>query len=620
MDSLTIEEINKHIKKPKHETQIKKAIMHEQRIRMHTEAVLHKDEFTEAHNDFFRWVDGLIDEDKAGRLKQLCILPFPTNKLTKSIFAEYPRALSASNKYVKFNFSNQDEALENDFSAYCSSLGVEDFFVKDGVDILKKSINSFIICDIPKAGEEEVVQGIQDNKPKPYFSLLDICEVIDVDCEEDGTADWIIFKVDVSKEEKETIESRVAYFDKYIQQTLVKYKGTSDYVAEIEPITHGILVESKPFCPAFKFWPALISDENEVNSESPITNSLSDLDTYLFWVLCKRYVKLYAEFPIYWGYRQKCDYRQELDGHDAICNHGFLTWTIETAQGFEERRKPCPSCSKQKFLAPGTFVEVEPPEIRDDADLRDPIGRLSGDVATIDLVEKYVKQLEYEIRYDCTGHTPESNNNKQALNADQISTQVDAQVNILDDLKLNFELTMWRLYSVLGSMRYKDKFIGVSLSLGNEYFLRSIEEVNKDYQSARDSGRPAYELARKREVMYQTELQNNPFELNRLVILQNLDPYPDDSPSSMKALGVDVSDPVGFIIKLKFNSFILRFERENNTNIIMFGTSLSFDKKIQAIQESLIRYANEQLQQNNRQNITANDSQGQNLQPNNGQA
>lgn len=609
---ITIEKLNKLIEHREGEKYINLAKAHEERVRVHTEATLRKEEFTKAHNEFFSWVDAIIDDEtKSKRLKQLCILPFPTVDIANAVFDEYKRALNASNKYTKFEFKN-DATLETDFEAYASAIGIEDFFQNKGIETLKKYFNSYVVCDLPTE------PTLDDPRPQPYFNILKICDIVAVDSEEDGSVDWILFKQDVHGIEKETIEDRVCYMDVFYQCTLIKLKGQSKYVFEIEPKEHGVLVENRPFCPAFKFWSKLVSERNEVNSECPITNSLGKFDKYVFDYLSKEYAKLYASFPIYWGYKNKCDYHEELNGSEAFCENGRLTWMNATADGYEPVHKACPKCSAKKLIGAGTFIEVDPPQTRDDWDGREPVGRLSGDVETLKALEEDLKALEYKIHYDTTGHTPEMSSDKQAFNEDQVATQLNTQVNILDGIKTQFELTMWRLYSVLGSLRYGEQFKGVSLSLGTEYFLKSAEQVNKDYQDAKMSGRPPYELARKREVMYRTELQNNPYELNRLDIMQNLDPYPDNSPSEIKALGFDISDPVGFLIKLKFNNFIMRFERENNTSILNFGSAISFDAKIKAIQEQLIKYANEQLSENTGQVSTQQQSQGSNLQSNNG--
>jgi len=46
------------------------------------------------------------------------------------------------------------------------------------------------------------------------------------------------------------------------------------------------------------------------------------------------------------------------------------------------------------------------------------------------------------------------------------------------------------------------------------------------------------------------------------------------------------------IIKIFFNSFIDRFERER-APITMFGSAITFDKKIAGIREDLVKYAQE---------------------------
>jgi hypothetical protein len=90
-----------------------------------------------------------------------------------------------------------------------------------------------------------------------------------------------------------------------------------------------------------------------------------------------------------------------------------------------------------------------------------------------------------------------------------------------------------------------------------------------------------------------------------MIILGDLEPYRHLTREEVEALYeknlVSIEE---LLVKLNFSDFIRRFEREN-MNIISFGETIDYDRKIQTIKERLAEYAREIApQQDNNNNLT----------------
>ncbi len=561
-------------------------------MRMHTEPILAREDLTEAHLDYFKKINTILtDPEKQERFAQLTPLPLPTTALCESIYQEYPRALKAHNKYIKSTFTTEE--LEIDFKDFLEESGFMDFWNTEGMDAIKKYINAFIVVDLPR---EQITP-----RPAPYMFLLHIDAVIDVAVRR-GTpvAEYIMFCQDLRPTDAaQKITARAMIIDdkdyRMCYQTVAE---GSRWLIEYEQ-PHNL-----PQCPAFKFYPELISDKNQLNSLSPITTSLGDLDDLITAKVSIKYYQTYGMFPIYWGYKQKCTYIDQKD--NAQCNgngqlvYYDLTAVVTPGSPPASHTRDCPACSARKMIGPGTFIEVDPPQMNSEADLREPVGFVGVDTDALDFAEKKLASMRNEIVYNTTGKTSQETQSKEALNEMDVKRQFEGRLNILMMIKKNIEVSMYWALTNMAQLRYGDQYINTVVDLGSEFFLRSKEELNKNYKDIKDAGRPSFELAVQREFIYLTEYHNNPDELARLTILQNLEPYQDNSVAELKTLGIPAVDPDGYMVKLNFYTYLKRFERENMP-ILQFGSALSFDKKIQIISDTLKQYANEQLQKADRE-------------------
>lgn len=554
------------------------AISHQRRIKMHTQIIHDKVEMTLAHVEFLQWVQSFLDKDKFKTFEKLFRLPLPTNEICENIFQEYPRALQARNKYISYSFVNVE--LEQEFRDYLEDIGFDDFWSGEAIEALTSGINSFVVLDIAAVQKEE------DNRPSPYFYLLDIEAVSHVSIS-NGKVDSIMFSQDLTAKEIELgYTEKKAVFD--TERITVKARTKGDNWIDLVDNEHGL-----GFCPVFKFYPQLINSKNQLNSKSPISPALGDLDKWLFWNISIEHFKLYGAFPIYWGYKTTCNYMDPETG--ATCNgQGMLiSYTpIEGSTQMKAHKAECPACKNKKIIGAGSFIEIQAPQMKEDADLREPVGMLEVQVDALKAITDLNKTEENKIIYNCTGKASESIMNTEAVNETQAKSAFETRQSILSGIARNFEKTMYYMISTIAKLRYGDLFMDCSVDLGNNFFLKTPEELTKDYSDCKASGRPEFELKQKRDFIFITENHNNPDALIRYEILKALEPYQGYTLSDLNGLGVKESDPINFLIKTNFSEFIDRFEREN-IGIVEFGSALTFQTKIQLIKKQFKIYADE---------------------------
>ena len=80
-----------------------------------------------------------------------------------------------------------------------------------------------------------------------------------------------------------------------------------------------------------------------------------------------------------------------------------------------------------------------------------------------------------------------------------------------------------------------------------------------------------------------------------MIILSDLEPYRHLTKAEVNdLLAKGLITKAEAIPENDFTGFVRRFEREND-NILEFGTAIAYDKKIKAIKDTLLGYAEEQI-------------------------
>jgi len=130
---------------------------------------------------------------------------------------------------------------------------------------------------------------------------------------------------------------------------------------------------------------------------------------------------------------------------------------------------------------------------------------------------------------------------------------------------------------------------------GDEFYLKSIDQLMGEYEKAKLNGEPDEEIDLIYRQIIMSKYKGNDDRIQRSWILLNLNPEPHKTVEQSRELKQDGSlSQVDFVIKSRFNNFVMRFEREQS-NILDFGRELTFEDKISKIYEEFEKYANESI-------------------------
>ena len=525
-----------------------------------------REDISLALRDFMAFVGNVLPKDKYEEFKALFRFPVKTNSIMKVCFDKLSRIFDGRDPVFSYQFTTTEQ--RDDWEWYRQErLGEPRIWATKGWEYFKTQINSVLVVDLPET------QG--GRLPEPYFYWLPIRDVVDFEVNaQTGNMEYIIFRQD---------GERMAVIDDVSYRV---FRAKDGVLGELErESAHGL-----GYCPARFFWEQGITVEQPDIKASPVTEKLDDLDWYLFFAISKRRLDTHGAYPIYWGYEQSCDYHNDETGDH--CDGGYLKdkkghWLYDN----NGLMIPCPMCSKKHITGAGSFVEVPIP-IEGQPDLHDPVGMLSVDRSSLDYNVSEEKRLYNEIVTSIVG-TNEEVTTRDALNEQQIKANFESQTTVLKRVAKGFADAQTFVDETCCRLRYGNSFLSASISYGTEFYLMTSDELRERYQKAKESGMSEADLDGLLSQVIETEYRNNPHQLQRMIILSDLEPYRHLTRDEVQALYDKGIIPLETLItKLNFADYVRRFEREQ-MNIIEFGENIDYEKKIKTIKERLLDYARE---------------------------
>lgn len=547
---------------------ISRAINLEKRLRFHTEANLNSTDIQSPTTDFLNWVNTLIPKDKFAVFASLFKFPLSTTEIVEDVYRELERVFNSRNYSANYQFT--DKTLSDDWDKYRQhNLKEPTIWKESGWQKMKTSPNSVLIVDMPTSQSSD--------RPEPYFYWLDICHVVDYLSNDGQSFEYIMFE---QKDDKLAVIDDISY-------RVYEYKDKVLGALVIEN------VHELGHCPARFFWSQQLTDEQKELKKNPITKELSNLDWYLFFSTGKQYLDLYAPYPIYSAYETECDYENNETGE--YCDGGFLK-DIDSHYIVYNDGTPhkCPICADKKIAGPGSFLQIPVPSSEDGiADLKNPVQITTIDAESLNYNVKECERIKLNIITSIVG-TNGNVSEKEAINTTQVSANFESKTSVLNNLKVNFERAQKFVEDTVCKLRYGAGFISSAINWGTEFYVYSVEDLYKKYEIAKKNGTNQAELDAISRQILEVEYKNNPVQLQRLLLMKQLEPYRHytlDEIMTMANKGLLSKSEV--ILKINFNSYIDRFEREN-TNIIEFGSLKPLDEKLSIVKQTLLNYVREE--------------------------
>lgn len=564
---LKLNQIKEILQKPTKKQLIQKAVGLQRRLRFHTETNISVFDINYPATCFLQWVERLLPKDKYNIFLHLFKYPLSTSAVVEDVYRELERVFYSRNSSNSYQFSNSE--LAEDWAGYRrEKLNEPDIWKTEGWRQMQVSPNSILVVDLP------VEQT--SSRPEPYFYWLEIDQVVDFELKDKSTTDfdWLMFRQDNNK---------LAVFDEQSIRVF-QLNEKNEIIGLISEATHDL-----GYCPARFFWSVPLNEKNPCLKKNPLTKELSNLDWYLFFSISKQHLDLYAPYPIYSAYEADCNFENNETGD--YCDGGFLRnvngdYKI-LADGTVER---CPCCSDKRIAGPGSFLEVPiPNQAEGIADMRNPIQITSIDKDSLEYNVSECERLKNEIVISVVG-TGGTVSEKEAINETQVTANFESKTSVLNALKTNFEQAQKFVEDTVCRFRYGKSFISSAINWGTEFYVFTVTELYTKYKQAKENGALDSELDAISQQILEVEYRNNPLMLQRMLILKQLEPYPNKTIAEVINLydkGLLEAEKVR--LKINFIEYIDRFEREN-INLIEFAANLPLNKKIEIITNKLLDY------------------------------
>jgi hypothetical protein len=587
---IALQEVRELLKAPKNKKLIQKAYRQETRLRFHCETSMESSDIQDSCNQFFEWVKAILPTEKYKIFLSLFRFPVYTNDLTEQIFHALEKVFDGRDPYFDYDFVSP-EALQDWQEYQKEKLKGQEHWQEKSFNVLKSAINSILIVDLERLSVNESGEISQDSfLPEPYAYFKPINTVHDFAIDEEGNIEYLIF---LGKSDDQKVKELFVFDD----QSYRVFKVTP----EMELLASDPEIEAPHelgYCPAKFFWSDYLRESEKAIKKSPLSNQLSNLDKLLFKIISKDHLDLYASYPIYYGVEVECDYQHPENGEH--CEGGYIkdikNKYVIGASGYVQQ---CPVCSAKRFAGAGTYIEVPYPDKEAGVDyVSKPIDVVTIDKGSLEYNRDEVDNLSSLIYTNVVGYAGDLPGD-QAVNKLQVAASYEDRQSVLVSFKKNLERIQQFRDETICRLRYgTDMFLGATISLGTEWYLSSVKELIEKYKAAKDAGAHDSELDSLQDQIMETEHRNNPTALQRAKIMSELEPFRHMTRTEVlnRAQDSNLFDPVQVAIKVNFSNFIARFEREN-TNIIEFGSLLSYDKKVSKIKLTLEDYVRERQNQ-----------------------
>lgn len=546
---LSLQEIQEKLKKNR--LKYKKALVfeHEERLSFHVQTNLTKAPY---HDKFLRIPREVLTEKKFKTVESLLTYPISTNEITDEIFKDLHKVFFGKDKITEYDIS--DDNL-TDFLEYEEG---KLSFESQAFSKFKTKINSIIVCDFKQT---------EGKLKEPYYFFLDYANVVDYDyCH--PNFNYIIFKEG---------ESILHYFD---NEKIAKYN-----VSEKKELTLDYeFKHDLDYCPVHFLWTEYLSDEAKDIKKSPLSNQLSNFDKYLFKDLSKEHLELYASFPIYLTYSTECNYSDKESG--LFCSNGNL---VNSRHVIVE---PCPVCSSKALNGAGSEVQQPFPEDNESVTVPDAVKIVEIPVDSLDYNKSTLNELKQSIYYSTVGVLSEPS---QAVNEKQVLSTYESRRNVLLNLKYNFEEAKKFTYSTLLKMRYGADFKSYTYDLGNEWYLFTIDDLNKNYNDRKEAGANDGELSLILDQLIELQYKNDINAQTRLKLTNHLDPIRHKTEAEILSLiNLGLINREDAVIHFNLDPFIKRFEREQGMKITDFKER-NLNSQIELIKSKFKEYGKESI-------------------------
>lgn len=557
-------QIRQLVKNPNNSNQIEEGRKYESRLRLFTESK-DKDEIKveSSWNEFKYFMKRAISTEKEIRISDFILYPLSTVSITESLLNDLYKVFSAGNSY--FNIETIKQKGGEKMQKLLEKSNVKNWIEEVVKDSLKNKPNTVAVVDRNEEGE-------------PYLVMVDNERIVDFELSKDLiNLEYIVFK---HSEDKETKTKRFSVYDEESYNVVAVIDGG-------EPIIEKTTKHQNGKCPARMVINKPLNQKNTFSRKIPISSSIGKLQEWQYFDIYKFYTDHYGPFPVVEMMRSTCG--------NMNCDGGYVTDVVEFADGLGtgsyEKRTKCETCASINTIGVGTKILLDPEE-EGDPKGAGKFRMISSPVENLKYLDEKLISIEERIKLKVVGIDNVSS--KEAINEKQMQGSFESRTNVLLGIKTNLDdLYKW-VIKTFGRIYIPGSPLTISVNWGTEWYLISEDELQERYKKGKDMNLPKAELDMIYHQILETKYKGNPEKIERLKIINELDPCPHSSlDDKIKKSEKGIISPKELILSERIITFVNRFE-QNNGSIIDFGKDIEKGKKQETILKQLKIYADEQ--------------------------
>ena len=551
------------IENPTHKTELTNAAFHEQRLQMHLDTAIRKPAQNTAFQGWLQYIADIAQDNEKFELFQQCIkYPLVSTSLTNNIYRRFKKVFHGADSRRDFVFKSDNN--KTDFIGYISKF--KKYFEIQGFKHFKLNPNGYVCIDVPTEQVGEL--------PDPFIKFIDVTSVHDASVNADASVNWIV--IDLGDEIYKVIDN-----EKF---AIVDKEGNILLNSEGE---ERVLFHELGYTPVRQFWTSNINNDNYFQKDVPLNCSLGELDFLLAADVGKENVDLYAKFP-FLSVLEDDETYDDYEEHENVNTYvrsdgqpgynGTANYTpsngINGYAPFQNGlvpnyfNNPYQQKDKKSMRLAGTIVSRRPPR-EGETDIPTPFEIITPDTNILKHLVEDIQYREQKIYKNTVGSPQETEGNNQAKNEKQVNSQYEGQLDVILEIKANFEaLEEWVLQTI-ALMRYPNEDVIVNINYGTRFFLKSVEELEAELQNAKDIGASDGFVLSLIEEIIDTKYKNSPTEARKQKLLLALDPFPT---MNIKEIGdlIKAGIPINqddLVLKANFANFLGEIERMNGIDL-----------------------------------------------------
>ena len=560
----------------------------------------------EGYKNYIKQIVGYENNEQYAQKQELS--EAVTTVLTRRIIDEQSRWKNTSGPKEDYEF-RANQKLDKKFKKVLSQVWKGEsmkYFINNFLaESLYTEFNGFLIVEqgmIDKRGDDifeirdGIVSKVQNNEIKPYIIFRPIENIRDF--ESKGNAvEYIILNWGETEDGDRIYRVIDDMWDRIIIEKQGEYSLSESKDLKKIPNPLGRV-------PAIQISTYRKTPADDSVKTSPIWQVLPLLKTYLTnWsehvITC-----ILHSHPIYYQVGQMCRYS---DDHGS-CDMGYINYVIEG----QPKKKTCPACggvgsSMRKDAStminlPQTDEQGQPYSIASVA------GYVSPPVEGIKSQREGLRELADQIMQSGTGMN-------KVMETSIEKTATEAILNykplekIIGGILSNIEYVQTTLTDLIGNMFFGDKYMSSEIVYSRNLNLRDENTVLIEIEQAKKAGASASYIRTLHDELIHSRYQNSPTELERNMMLSQLEPFIGYTPQDLSKDFMGFVDDDTMTLKVYFTDYIVRFETEN-VLITDYKENQDMNVRIMEIKKIIDLYNKEMLDKIRKTKIANADIEG----------